>query len=382
MQYYWIDALAPLVFRNAKPFEAQSDTNNIVFPSPAVAAGLLRSVSAQQQKDFKGNFDTKALRQIAMGGVFLAQKDDAVSGSLKLLVPAPIDAVYPHDEHGVWQRYQPQSFDPDEWGCDLNEIYPDLQLLFLDENPKSKASSPTQFWAFSDFLKWHNGENLTVKETEQNGITQPLVDVRTHIAINDDTRTNQEGSFFQTAAYDFANRRKPTGGWETQRLGFVIASKCVLQNDNDLVRFGGEGRLSYLQKIALPADTFRQPEINSRYIKLILLTPAIFAQGWLPNWLNQNDLTGELPHTSLKVKLKAAAVERWQPVSGWDLEKNKPKPMRKTVSAGAIYWLEIQNHQDFDIQKELKKLAYQSVCDDEQDQRDGFGIVAVSEWKK
>lgn len=381
MQYYWIDALAPLVFRNAKPFEALSDTNNIVFPSPAVAAGFLRSVSAQQQKGFKGNFDTEALRQIAMGGVFLAQKDDAVSGSLKLFVPAPIDAIYPHDEHGTWQRYQPQPFDPDECGCDLNEIYPDLQLLFRNGTQKSKASSPTPFWAFSDFLKWHNGENLTVKEIEQNGITQPLVDVRTHVAIDDDTRTNQEGSFFQTAGYDLANCRKPTGGWETKRLGFVIASECVLSNDNDLVRFGGEGRLSYLQKIALPADTFRLPEINSRFIKLILLTPAVFGQGWLPTWLNEKDLTGKLPHTSLNVKLHAVAANKWQAISGWDLDKNCPKPMRKMVPTGSIYWLEIQND-DADIQAELQKLAYKSVCDDEQDQRDGFGIVAVAEWKK
>lgn len=217
---------------------------------------------------------------------------------------------------------------------------------------------------------------------DKNGATLPAIEVRTHVAIDGETGTSQDGLLFQTAAYDFANPKKDHHtGWHDTQMGFVIASECVLQKDNDLVRFGGEGRLSYLQKVALPADTFRLPEINSRYIKLTLLTPAIFAQGWLPKWLNENDLIGELPHTSLKVKLKAAAVERWQPVSGWDLANHRPKPMRKAVAAGAVYWFEIEENQSINIESELKKLAYQSACDDEQDKRDGFGIVAVSEWK-
>ncbi|SUO91269.1 type III-B CRISPR module-associated protein Cmr3 [Suttonella indologenes] len=38
MNYYIIDALSPLVFRSGKPFGAQSDTDDIMFPLPSAAA--------------------------------------------------------------------------------------------------------------------------------------------------------------------------------------------------------------------------------------------------------------------------------------------------------------------------------------------------------
>lgn len=384
-QYYWIDALAPLVFRSGKPFGAQSDTEDIVFPLPSVAAGLIRTVWAQQQNHFTGNFtgefDSENLKQIPSNGLFLAQKDG--SDNLKLFAPKPADVIYLKNKKTNQVeivRLSPKEIgNSDDCGCDLHN---DLWLVQMDDNRKGKPQSGKQFWLLSDYLAWLNGENISFEQVEKNGATLPAIEVRTHVAIDGATGTSQDGLLFQTAAYDFANPKKNHHkGWHDTQMGFVIASECDLKKETDLVRFGGEGRLSYLCKTELVENPFRPSEIRGNRIKLTLLTPAIFGNGWLPKWLN-DDLTGTLPHTSLKVKLKAAAVERWQPVSGWDLANHRPKPMRKAVSAGAIYWLEIQNHQDFDIQKELQKLAYQSVCDDEQDQRDGFGIVAVSEWKK
>ena len=43
MNSYFLDALAPLVFRSGKPFGAQSDTDDIQFPLPTAAAGLVRT---------------------------------------------------------------------------------------------------------------------------------------------------------------------------------------------------------------------------------------------------------------------------------------------------------------------------------------------------
>lgn len=43
MNSYFLDALAPLVFRSGKPFGSQSDTDDIQFPLPSAAAGLVRT---------------------------------------------------------------------------------------------------------------------------------------------------------------------------------------------------------------------------------------------------------------------------------------------------------------------------------------------------
>lgn len=378
-QYYWIDALAPLVFRSGKPFGSQSDTEDIVFPLPSSAAGLLRTTWAQQQDDFSGQFNASALQEIALQGLFLAQKnDDDNSGSLKLFAPKPADCLYLKNKKTdqiELVRLAPQDLAAN-CGCDLPHA--GLQPVQMEKDIKGKPQGGKTFWALDDYFAWLNGENPTFKKVNENGVSLLTPDVRTHVAIDSQTQTGKDGLLFQTAAYDMANPRKAHHeGWENTRLGFVLASECVVKND--LVRFGGESRLSHFQTVTVPQNAFRQPEIKGKQIKLALLTPAIFAQGWLPKWLNPQDLTGNLPHTNLKVKLKAVAAERWLPVSGWDLAERKPKAMRKAVAAGSVYWFEVLDN-PANLNEELGKLAYQSVCDDEQDKRDGFGICAVSEW--
>lgn len=383
MQYYWIDALSPLVFRSGKPFGAQSDTQDIIFPLPSSAAGLVRTLWAQQQHDFSGKFDTTKLKQIATHGIFLAQRDD--SGSLKIFAPKPADALYLKNKDTDTVeliRLSPHAL-PENGGCDLP--HKDLLPVCLpkdehDKTLKGKPQSGKAFWLLSDWLDWANGKNLSFEDVDKNGVNLPNIDTRTHVAIDRDTLASQDGQLYQTAAYDFANARQPHHqGWKDTRLGFVLATPQNLQNDT--VRFGGEGRLSRLENVNLAENPFRQPEISSqnRTIKLTLLTPAIFAQGWLPKWLDAKTLEGELPHTQIRVKLRAAALERWLPVSGWDLAEKCPKAMRKAVGAGSVYWLEILENFD---EHYLKSLAYQSISDDEQDKKDGFGIVAVSKWKE
>ena len=110
---------------------------------------------------------------------------------------------------------------------------------------------------------------------------------------------------------------------------------------------------------------------------LTLLTPALFDKGWLPGWLDSQTLTGTLPHTNLQVKLRAAAIDRWLPVSGWDLQQHAPKAMRKAVSAGAVYWFEIQSGNP----AELTQAQWQAFRDSEQDRRDGFGIGLIGPWQ-
>lgn len=375
MNYYWIDALSSLVFRSGKPFGTQSDTHDIVFPLPSSAAGVIRTLSARQNNvDFSGKFDSETLKKMMTHGIFLAQQDD--SGNLKLFAPKPADALYLKNQstHQIeLVRLMPQAM-PENSGCDLP--YMDLLPVQLPINCKGKPQSGKAFWLLNDWLDWHNGKQLTFVDVQQNGVNLPEIDTRTHVAIDRMTQTSLDQHLFQTAAYDFANQRKEHHqGWEESRLGFVIATPEELTDD--IIRFGGEGRLSRIQLVKhIPENVLGQPEKLGNKIKLILLTPAIFAQGWLPKWIDANSLEGTLPYTQTRVKLCAVAVDRWLPVSGWDLAEHKPKAMRKAVPAGSVYWFEVVTNAN-----DVAKIANQSVCDDEQDKCDGFGIVAVAQWE-
>lgn len=398
MKYYWIDALAPLVFRSGKPFGAQSDTLDIMFPLPSAAAGVIRTLSAQQKNEnFSGEFDVAQLKQITSNGIFLAQQDD--SGSLKLFAPKPADSLYlkkkrNNDDTNSAQKDEIQliRLSPREAGedcgfnlpCTSQEKNDENNLLPVQMPPdmtpeqlKGKPQSGKQFWLLEDWLKWQNGDQLLYERIDTNGINLPSPDSRTHVAIDHETQTGIDGLLFQTAAYDFANHRKEHHqGWAETRLGFVIATPEKL-NDG-MVRFGGEGRLSRIQEAKnLPENVLGQSKELGDKIKLTLLTPAIFAQGWLPKWIDANSLEGTLPYTQTRVKLRAVAMDRWLPVSGWDLAEHKPKAMRKAVSAGSVYWFDVVTNAN-----DMANIANQSICDDEQDRRDGFGIVAVAPWKE
>ena len=385
MNSYFLDALAPLVFRSGKPFGAQSDTDDIQFPLPSAAAGLVRTqIMRQKGWDWDGEAqgsrallsDAKAdeLRQIAVQGAFLAKQD--ASDGLKILLPKPDNALYlknKETDKTELVRLAPQAF-----GSDMAADFPHADLLPVQiQSPiKGKPQSGATYWDLADLLAWQNGGKPAFEDINKRGAQSLPIEARTHVGIDRKTLAAEDGRLFQTAAYDFAESvREHHQGWESHRYGFVIRTEADLQ-DNSVVRLGGEGRLSRLNKIS--DDVFKQPEYAyTNGLTLTLLTPALFEKGWLPGWLDSQTLTGTLPHTNLKVKLRATAIDRWLPVSGWDLQQHAPKAMRKAVSAGAVYWFEIQSGNP----AELAQAQWQAFGDNGQDCRDGFGIGLIGPWQ-
>ena len=384
MNSYFLDALAPLVFRSGKPFGSQSDTDDIQFPLPSAAAGLVRTqIMGQSGCDWdskiQGNraklSDTKVdeLRQIAVQGAFLAKQD--ISDDLRILLPKPANALYlknKETDKTELVRLAPQAF-----GSDTAADFPQADLLPVQiQSPiKGKPQSGATYWDLADLLAWQNGGKPVFEDINKRGAQSLPIETRTHVGIDRKTLAAEDGRLFQTAAYDFAEpAKKHHGGWESCRYGFVIRTAADLQ-DNSIVRFGGEGRLSRLNKIS--DDVFKQPEYAyTNGLTLTLLTPALFHKGWLPGWLDSQTLTGTLPHTNLQVKLRATAIDRWLPVSGWDLQQHAPKAMRKAVAAGAVYWFEIQSGNT----AELAQAQWQAFSDNGQDCRDGFGIGLIGPW--
>ena len=106
----------------------------------------------------------------------------------------------------------------------------------------------------------------------------------------------------------------------------------------------------------------------------------MFEQGYLPAWLDKQTLQGVLPTQSkVKVQLKAVAIDRWLPVSGWDLQSWKPKATRKAVAAGSVYWFGIV--EGVLTQADIEQLWLKPFSDQAQDKLDGFGVVLPAAWQ-
>jgi CRISPR-associated protein Cmr3 len=75
---------------------------------------------------------------------------------------------------------------------------------------------------------------------------------------------------------------------------------------------------------------------KTKIFKMLFLTPAVFNGGW---WFNSNNY--EINFNGLKFKLLSAVINKPLFISGWDLANNKPKPLKKVVPEGSVYYFEL-----------------------------------------
>jgi CRISPR-associated protein Cmr3 len=155
--------------------------------------------------------------------------------------------------------------------------------------------------------------------------------------------------------------------------------------------FGGERRLARWQAGQAGAawrcpDELTAALRKAKAVRLVLATPALFARGWLPGWLDETTLEGRPPGTSsLRLRLVGGCVERWRPISGWGLENGAigPKPVRRLTPAGSVYFFTVQEGSAAELAGPACWLR--SVIDEEtdkaQDRRDGFGLGLWGIWQ-
>lgn len=411
MNYYIIDALAPLVFRSGKPFGAQAAASDANIPLPSSSAGLMRSQymrteriglneTGKQNRATLKQEDYEKLLDITTFGSLLVRFPTDHPQDFTVLVPKPSNAMYLKEKPSAKEASQPTKtvlvrlapapeYNDSECGTDLPS---GLQLVQMTQSLEGKPQKGANFWCLDDFMAWQSGKNLAFERVTKNGLESIPIDVRTHVAISDTSLSAEDGQLFQTAGLDMAAKvQAHHAGWDKNQLGFLtgimesidVAHPSARQPDT-LVRFGGEGRLSKMIAVTnealvalMPPDQLNKNIEAAGGLCVTLLTPAIFAGGYLPAWLDATTLEGVLPNTTTHVRLKAIAVDRWQPVSGWDLQQYKPKAMRKATPAGSVYWFEL-----LEGACDVEGAWLMPLSDDTQDQRDGFGIAAIHPWQQ
>lgn len=139
---------------------------------------------------------------------------------------------------------------------------------------------------------------------------------------------------------------------------------------------GGERRPSFLRRSAvahpaLPEMDFRQipARMRARFsemkraARVVLLTPSLFANGACPKHINGQPVL-------------ACVVPRPEVISGWDYALNKPKPSRRAAPAGSVYWVQLPDGET-ESRVWAKRTFLSCISNDQQDQRDGFGLCVV-----
>ncbi|RMD83549.1 MAG: hypothetical protein D6815_06290 [Candidatus Dadabacteria bacterium] len=155
---------------------------------------------------------------------------------------------------------------------------------------------------------------------------------RLGIAIDHRRRTVEEGALYTTEIVSFCPGVRLVAAFSGNNIP-----------DSGLIRLGGDGHGARIApappEVSKLAATLGRPQSGWRGFRMVLATPGLFPEGWLPP---ATDDRGVLRMNGLEATLMAACVPRPMPVSGWDLANHRPKPTQAAAPAGSCYWFRIE----------------------------------------
>lgn len=394
MTLWSIEPRSPIILRDGRPFGLNpgARAESLDFPFPSTIAGAVRTRHAQKNNMSFGDDELCALRKLAVRGPILRELAD----SPQWLVAAPMDAVlFPATDKTMIDRVRLRRLEPLE-----TEVISDLSITTVsaaqwstigmvstDRIKDKTLSTAPRYWYWQHVEKWlltpADNDEIDLKALGHNG---PEKESRTHVGIRPDTLTGEDGRLFQTRGLEFQRKLDNRGQSEVRSLALALETDADM--DDGVGVLGGEQRLvrwhrHTTQMLPTCPPTLCQSIAQSKRCRLMLLTPALFRNGFIPtDFLSEN--------TSVTVTLAGAALTRAQTVSGWDYGLRSAKPTRRLVPAGSVYFLKLQGDTT-QIEHWVKQLWMHCISDDthdssdttrqpHQERLDGFGLAVVGTW--
>jgi len=386
MSLWNLHARDPMVVRDGRPKTGDGDAGTLPFPLPGTVAGVVRTRAGS---DATGRFTAhqrlETLREIALRGPLLC--DDAAT----LYVPRPRDALFVQTDHGAALRaLRPLVEDRACFDGALETAPVGLEpSRAIDGKPPKGLPI---WWPWTRMVQWlespeDDDTGEVAKVLMAKGVSGLPREHRVHVKIGAQS-TAEDGMLFETVGLRLLAATAPDSVRNRLRVrplslacDVAIPEAAGLTLREGLGPFAGERRIVRWEQTGatlpatLPAGIkahLEKAEATAR-VRLMLLTPAAFRAGWKPG-----AGTGELLETreGVKVTLEAAIVPRPETISGWDFEKRGPKPTRRLVAAGSVYWLRLEGTPAARV-KWAEKAWMQNVSDDKQDRRDGYGLAVV-----
>jgi len=176
-----------------------------------------------------------------------------------------------------------------------------------------------------------------------------------------DEKTTEEG-FFYTCQFLRLEEDVGLSVWLDGRL------KDYLENTG-IIKLGGEGRGAYYQvfgnfEIDWEKDIIDRVNEDGRFL-LYMATPTIVEQNGTCTWDIKIEIENKLGVT---VNSLYAAIDKAQPVGGWDVAKKMPKLARYAIPQGSVYFIEFSG----EVSRAWVKLGKLLKL--------GFGLGFVGVW--
>lgn len=368
-----VEALTPLLFRDARPFAATADearATSLPLPPPGTVAGLLRThIGTRLGWDWRDQAVVAAANRIRLAGFHLEYHVDQPVP----VVAAPRTAVvYREPDTGALRvmRLSPRAPTP-HGGCTT----PD-GLLPLAVTEDAKPEPGYRLWDMATLQAWLAGATDL-----PDPLPEPPTDQRVHVAIQPERGTAADGMLYTTEFRAWEHH----DGARLARWSLIatVSDAPPLPPGRAPAHFGGERRPVVITPEPAPATpmtagpALREALTGVTEVAMHLLTPAVFTRGWRPGWLD-----GTAPHPALAgAQLVAAAVGRPETVSGWSYETGRrgPKPTWWAAPAGSTFFLRLPRPL---TEADLNELWLTSVSDRSEHRDNGYGTAVWGVWNR
>ena len=364
MNWHYIEPLDVLYLRGNKLFgDPGSYGESLVPPWPSVVAGAIRSsILARDGVDLPAfaNSDTPhdtlgtpdSPGDFAILAFHLARHGE---DRLEAVYSPPADLVITETDNGNVRVTRLKPANP-EHGIDCSIPTASFPVLACPDRSKPETGLWLTQSAYEAYLR---GETPDVGGLLQ---TDKLwrMDERVGVGLDPDRRRAEDGKLFSVQAVAFH-----------EGVGFLAATEGNGLTADTLLRFGGDGRAARCR----PVDAYQpsEPDLaavaESGRARIILTTPGIFPAGWrLPGMAED----GRFELAGVKGRVVAAAVNRAEVISGWDLAKRRPKAARRAAPTGSVYWLEDLEADEASLRKLVKRGLWPENDYDKSRQVEGF----------
>lgn len=368
-----------LIVRDGKPFGANiTHATSLDFPFPSTTTGGVRTRAGL---DENGQFQVSQIPiviNIEVKGALLARLT-SVGGIESFYLPSPADALILQTDN---QKTKGSEFNlkrllPLENSRFISNLPANLQPVGIEQSDsKQKPYNDLKYWNWGKLEIWlkesFDNTNQIIKDY---GIKNLIKDSRVHVGINKFFGSD-EGNLFQTRGLEFNYGNKDLQANKFALVIFTDEDKAHIRDG--IAPFGGERRLvSWRKAEGLETDLTTCPQeikdkiIETGYCRLMLLTPAYFDNGFLPQ--ENNDF-----------EVKAIACNRYQTVSGWDFVINRPKPTRRLLPAGSVLFLKLKSDDKTARGNWVDTTWFSCLSETDANgkdfSKDGFGLSILGTW--
>jgi len=343
-----IDSLDTLFFRDGKPFGSSDDNwaSSLNYPNLSTIYGAIRSTYfSQNNLDInKADSSEDITKNLRINGIYFYDNEEET-----LLFKVPQDLYIVEDKLKLFKLIKNKSTNnPLEYIFEAKDEDIEKKEVFITEST---------LLDYLELFKPEKEEEIEFSFYEVENYIR--TEAKIGIGRNKNRKSIEEGKLYRVGAKRYNN------------LSIIVDFDGINLKEKGLMRLGGEGKGVYYEEFFIE-DFPKIKELSSDIFKTYLLTPAIFRNGWCPDFLDK-EFKGEI--NGVKVQLIAAALGKNEFIGGWDIKNNLPKKMYKAVPSGSVYYFKVIDGNPFNIS---------NLMDNEfrEYKKQGFGKVIIGDYKE